>query len=216
MRETIGHEVLAGAIGSASILGGAFTSPLLAPVVDLASATLTAGVATHAAFSSARERGVSARRVLRGAVRRSVDHPGAPLAAHVIEAATRARALDARALRSIAMLVGRAFDAHARGLAIGVFAPWCTPLRRASRLMDTASAARAGLANAELVRAMGEEAAALEVSARAGEAQAIEWFPMSVDADELARDEAPPASGRFPIATDADALETVLESMEAA
>jgi hypothetical protein len=112
MRGTIGHEVLAGAIDRASILGGAFTTPLLAPAVDLASAAVTAGIAAHAVHSSARETGASPRGALRDAARRSIRRGDAPLAAHVIDFVCRACAGDGRALRSLATLVGRAFDAH--------------------------------------------------------------------------------------------------------
>jgi hypothetical protein len=209
MRGAIGHEVLAGAIGGASILGGAFTSPLLAPAVDLASAALTAGVAAHAARAAARTHGVSARRVLRAAARRSFREGSAPLAAHAMEAAASSRSGASR-LRAVAILVGRAFEDHARGLAVGVLASWCGPLRRASRALDAASAARVAMASADLVRWVGEEAEAL-ASERCARSEDVEWLRPLAD-DRLEASSGPaeaPVSGRFPLAALVEAAETL-------
>jgi hypothetical protein len=169
MRGTIGHEVLAGAIGGTSILGGAITSPLLAPVVDLASAAVTAGIAAHAVHSSSQGSRGTTRHALRDAVRRSLEQGDAPLAAHVLDVACRVRAGDARALRSLAMLVGRAFDARLREVMKSV--EWVHSLT--------------------------------EVHAATVEACAEKRVEPCVE------EEAPPASGRFPIAVSAQGLETV-------
>ncbi len=153
--------MLAGAIGATSVLGGAFTSPLWAPVVDLGSAAVTAGIAAHAVHSSrGDDDGPSTRHVLRHAATVALKQPEAPLAAHVIDVACRARACDSKALRSTAMLVGRCFQTHARGIAMGLLASWCAPLRQVSRVIDSARVARAARANAELVRAIHETALA--------------------------------------------------------
>jgi hypothetical protein len=173
--------VLAGAIGAASVLGGAFTSPLWAPVVDLGSAAVTAGIAAHAVHSSRDvERGAdgpSTRHVLRHAATAALGQPDAPLAAHVIDVACRARTCDSRALRSAAMLVGRCFETHARGIAMGLAASWCAPLRQVSRVIDSARVARAAMANAELVRAVHETALAQADSARVvAELPLVPWF----------------------------------------
>ncbi len=157
--------MLAGAIGSASILSGAITSPLLAPAVDLVSAAVTAGIAAHAVHSSAREIGEKPASALRDAVRRSIKQGDAPLAAHVLEVALRARAGDSRVLRSLAMLVGRAFDARLR----------------------------------EVMKS-------------------VEWVHSLTESHEprvVVEEEAPPASGRFPIAYVPN-LETNLQTSEAA
>ena len=153
--------MLAGAIGAASVLGGAFTSPLWAPVVDLGSAAVTAGIAAHAVHSSrGDDDSASTRHVLRHAATVALKQPEAPLAAHVIDVACRARACDSKALRSAAMLVGRCFETHARGIAMGLAASWCAPLRQVSRVIDSAKVARAAMANAELVRTIHETALA--------------------------------------------------------
>jgi hypothetical protein len=58
------------------------------------------------------------------------------------------------------MLVGRCFETHARGIAMGLAASWCAPLRQVSRVIDSAKVARAAMANAELVRTIHETALA--------------------------------------------------------
>jgi hypothetical protein len=158
MRSAIGHEVLAGAIGGMSILGGAFTSPLWAPVVDLGSAAVTAGIAAHAVYS-VRARGesvASTRRALGRAASDATGAPDAPLAAHIVDAACRVRRCDGRALRSVAMLVGRCFEAHASGVALGLAASWFGPARSVSRVRDLTRVAHAATANADLVRSLHE------------------------------------------------------------
>ncbi len=162
--------MLAGAIGAASVLGGAFTSPLWAPVVDLGSAAVTAGIAAHAvhSFRGAGDR-LSTRRMLRDAAKVALEQPDAPLAAHVIDVACRPRACDAKALRSAAMLVGRCVEMHARGIAVGLltsWSSWCAPLREVSRVIDAAKLSRAATANAELVRTIHATALAQADGAR--------------------------------------------------
>jgi hypothetical protein len=146
--------VLAAAVGGSAIACGAATGPLLATAFDLAAAAATAGIAAHAVELSARERGVSSEGILRRAARVAVRRSDAPLAAHAIDVACRARSGDPRALRSAAILLGRATAAHARGLAFQLFGSWCAPLRELTQLAAPFGAARAALESAAFVRAM--------------------------------------------------------------
>jgi len=184
MRGTLGHEVLAGTIGGSAVAGGAIAGPLWATVFDLASATATALVATHAVNRTARDAGVSpeaSTRLLRQAARDAARVEGAPLAVHAIELVCRARSGDSRALRSAAALVGRATTAHARGLVLQLFGSWCAPLRELTQLAAPFTAARAALEGAELIRAMTGVVAA----------------PVAAATLADAAEEAPPESGRF-------------------
>ena len=150
----LGHAVLAGAVGGSAIACGVATGPLLAAAFDVAAAALTAGIAAHAVEVSARERGVPSAGVLRRAARTASQRCGAPLAAHAAELVERARSRDVRALRSAAILLGRATTAHARGLAFQAFGSWSAPFRDLTQLVSPFRAARAALESAEFVRAM--------------------------------------------------------------
>ena len=154
MRANHGHQALAGAISGSAVICGAAAGPLWATAFDLAAALATAGVAVRAVEETARERGLCARQVLSRASRTAADEKNAPLAAHAVEVVCRVRSGDPRALRSAAMLLGRATSAHARGLALQLFGSWCAPLRELTKLAAPLAAARAAVEGAELVRTM--------------------------------------------------------------
>jgi hypothetical protein len=181
MRAATGNEVLAGAIGATSVLGGAFTSPLLSPVVDLGSAAVTAGIAAHAVVLARGDGDYAGRESTRAALRRAasaaLQSRDAPLAAHVLDAACRTRACDAKAARSVAMLVGRCFETHARGIVMGLLGGWLAPVKHASRALDAAKVAQAATANAEFLRAVTE---AVSSNAGADARYELRWVPTFV------------------------------------
>lgn len=158
MARKLGQEALAGAIGGSAVVCGAVAGPLWATVFDLGSALATAGIAVHAVEETVRDRGLPARPILSRAARELTRHPDAPLAAHALEVVCRVRSGDSRALRSAAILVGRATTAHARGLALQLLGSWCAPLRKLTTLGAPLAAARAAMESAELVRAMRDAA----------------------------------------------------------
>jgi hypothetical protein len=199
MRGTLGHEVLAGAIGGSAVAGGSVAGPLWATVFDLTSATATALVAVHAVNGTARDRGVSpevSTRLLRRAARDAARVEGAPLAVHAIDLVCRARSGDTRALRSAANLVGRATTAHARGLVLQLFGSWCAPLRELTQLAAPFAAARAALDGVELIRAM---TGAVPI-------------PTPTASTVDSQDDAPPASGRFFVGTPRGAADDAVDA----
>jgi hypothetical protein len=159
-----GHAVLAGAVGGSSIAYGAVSGPLLATALDVAAAAATAGIAAHAVGRTARANGISSAGILHRAARRAMKRGDAPLAAHAADVMCRTLAGDRRALRSAAILLGRATSAHARGLALQLVGSWCSPLRELTELSALTCAPRAALENAafvgEMVAAVGDVPAA--------------------------------------------------------
>jgi hypothetical protein len=190
--EGFGHAVLAGAVGGSSIACGAATGPLLATVFEVAAAAVTAGIAAHAVELSARERGVSSAGVLHRAARRAIKRSGAPLAAHATDVMCRTLAGDRRALRSAAILLGRATSTHARGLALQLFGAW-RPLRELSQLgalMGAPRAAQAALENAAFVSEM------------VGAVRETSGVPAAITVSD--RFAVPPASSATRVATEAE------------
>ena len=158
MRGRTGHELAAGAIGGSAIVLGAAAGPLWAAVFELASAAVTAGIAAHAIELVACDADVSSHGVLYRVARREAKRGGAPLAAQALDVACLARAGDARALRSAAMLIGRASSGNARGIALQLLSAWCAPLREIARFAAPFGAARAALEGATFVSAMKQAA----------------------------------------------------------
>jgi hypothetical protein len=189
LRGRFGHEALAGAVGASAVLGGAVAGPLWATALDVASACVTAAIAAHAVEEVARERGLPGRLVLARAARDLGREPNAPLAAHAIEAVCRARHADSRALRSLAILIGKATTRHARGVALQLLGSWLAPMRSLTSLAAPFAAARAAVDSAELVRALTEAVPAPHAEAA---------VPQAVPQDGEA---APPESGRFALGT---------------
>jgi hypothetical protein len=153
-REGFGHAELAGAVaGGAAACASFVRNPLLAPVADLMVAAATAGIAAHATETSARERGVSPAGILHRVARDAAKRKDAPLAAHAVSFAVRARRGDARALRSAAMIVGKIASAHARGVALGFLGPFATPFRLGAHVAAPAAVVRAARESVAIVRA---------------------------------------------------------------
>ncbi len=149
--------MLAGAVGGSAIACGAAVGPLLGTVFDVASAIATAAIAAHAVDACARERGVSSDGCFAsGRARDASQARGAPLAAHAIDVACRARRGDTRALRSAAILLGRATSARAGGIAFQLLASWCGPVRGLARVAAPVEVVRAALESAAFVRAMAQ------------------------------------------------------------
>ena len=121
---TLGDEWLAGAVGGAAIAGGAVAGPLWGTVFDLVSAAAAAAITARVVDRAARNAGAcpaASARLLHRAAREATRREGAPLAAHAVAVWYRARSGDSRALRSAAILVGRATAANACGLVSELF-----------------------------------------------------------------------------------------------
>jgi hypothetical protein len=183
-------------VGAGAVLGGAMTGPLWATGLDIASALVTAGAAVHAAEAVSRDRGSSggAVAVARAARELSRD-PDAPLAADAVEVVCRVRRADPRALRSLAVLVGKATTSHARGVVLQLLGSWLAPMRAFTKATAPYVAARAAMDAADLVRTLADTVAAPVVAA-----------PVTLD------EAAPPESGRFPLGTfDAASFDDVID-----
>jgi hypothetical protein len=188
LRGRFGHEALAGAVGASAVLGGAVAGPLWATAFDVASACVTAGVAAHAVEEIARERGLSGRLVLARAARDLGRTPDAPLAAQALQAVCRVRRADSRALRSLAMLVGKATATHARGVVLQLLGSWLAPMRGLTSVTAPFAAVRAAVDSAGLVRRLTDAVPAPQAKAPAP--------PLADDPDA-----GPPESGRFAVGT---------------
>jgi hypothetical protein len=170
----VGHETLAATIAAGGVVGAAFAGPLAAPAVELVSAALTGAVAAHALHASGEGD------QLRRGVHRMTRDARAPLAAHALDLALRARRRDRRALRSAALIVGRVASAHARAVLAHVTLGWSDPLRA---IGTAGSVARAALAGADLVHDLRRAAIARDPIAIEG----VAMFEQPVnDAEEVA------------------------------
>jgi hypothetical protein len=157
-----GHETFAAAIAASAAVGAALAGPIGAPAVELVSAALTGAVAIHALGDES---------LVRRGVHRMTRDSDAPLAAHAIDFALRARRGDPRMLRAAAMIVGRCASDHAAAIVAHVAFGWSNPFKS---LATAASAARAAVAGADLVRDLTHAA--------------IERDPIVIDSQEMSQE----------------------------
>ncbi len=153
-RGRLGHELLAGAIAGGAIACCEAAGPLVAILAETTAAMAVAGVAAHAVKVSARRQGTSSAGLARRAARDVARRNDAPLAAHALDVLHRARNADARALRSVAMLLGRAASARSRGFALQRLASRWSPLSALAQLTSPFGVALRALGGAEFVREM--------------------------------------------------------------
>jgi hypothetical protein len=155
----VAHEALAALIAGASVVGASLAGPIGGPLVELGSATVTAGLAAHAVLQDecAHANSLGLRKAARDAVKR----PGAPLAAYAMDVACRVHAHDPRALRSTAMMIGRCASGRAASPLWAWVADLWAPLRAARTAVGAVDAAFDG---ARFVRDL--RRAASEVPAR--------------------------------------------------